>query len=292
MGRIGGLYGTYRWLIWDVKARRHECHTTECPMCVTSNSQAAADYLNKSVLRPREEPRPFDEWQGTYGTRGEKRSDEWQRSHVLWRTLRSITPAAAADASPPPAAHNVTLSALKQVGHGKAGLGTGAIASGWAAQLPAASAHQVALREAALAELPPDARVAEEQRVTAARGNVARAYAGEARKLEAEWPASDELASTSPTAPDLVAGAKTAMRGGGLRLAAASSQGGLGDTWRAVDGDGWEILKKRVAPGGTRNQRDGALRGRIAGVDALECEPPSCPPVGSSMPRWTHRGRR
>jgi len=28
-------------LIWDVKVRRHECHTTECPMCVTSNSQAA-----------------------------------------------------------------------------------------------------------------------------------------------------------------------------------------------------------------------------------------------------------
>jgi hypothetical protein len=244
-------------------------------VCHIKLSQEAADYLNRSVLRPDEPRRQWDEWCGIYGTPKEKRSDEWQRSHVLLRTLRSITPAAAAD-TPPPAAYNVTRSALKQLGHGRTGLGTGDTASAWAEQLPAASAHQVALREAALAKLPADAAEAEKLRVTAARENAARTFAWQARKMEAEWQQSDELASTSPTDTDLVLGAKTAMRDGGLLLAAAS-EGGLGDECRAVDGDGWEILK-REAGSMTRFRRDGALRGRIAGVDALECVPPSCPP--------------
>ena len=256
------------------------CHSKL--MCVTANSQEAAGYLNRSVLRSDEPRRQWDQWCEIYGTAKEKRSDEWQRSHVLVRTLWSITPAAAADA-PLPAAYKVTRSELKQLGHGPTGLGTWDTASAWAEQLPAASAHQVALREAAWVPKVPGCLTqahaaeaeAEERRVTAARENAARTFAGQASKMEAEWQESDELASLSPTDADLVAGAKTAMRERGLLLAAAS-EGGLGDECRAVDGDGWEILK-RVA-GGTRFQRDGALRGRIAGVDALECVPPLLPP--------------
>ena len=263
----------------------HICHSTECPTCVTSNSQEAADYLNNKVLRPGEPRRQWDQWCLIYGTEQEKRSDEWQRSHVLLRTLRWIT-FAAVPGAPPPAAHNVPLSALKRLGHGPTGLGTASTASAWAAQLPAASAHKVYLRQQALAELEAGQQVVEQLRVTAARENVALTFAGQAKKMEAEWLLSDELASTSPTSAELVAGAKTAMRERGHLVLAAASGGGLGDECRAVDGDGWEMLEREAE--GTRFARHGALRGRIAGVDALECVPPSCPPCA----RPCHVGRR
>jgi len=231
-------------------------------MGVTSHSQEAADFLNNAV-QPAGEGLSFQQWVEMFGSNPEKRADEWQRVHVLMRMLKHIR--VAEDH------RNVPVSTLKQVGHGSTGLGTQDTASAWAEQLPAANAHLVAVREADIANRQSAEAEAERQRARDAHQNAASVLAARAKQLEQEWRVDDELPTLSPTDADFVAGVKEAMRSTGLLLTAASG-GGLGDVCRSVDGDGWEMMRR--GPATTRFERNGALRGRIAGVDALEYVPP------------------